>query len=242
MDYAQLIEEVTRLVIEELKKINNTPSSSYLVLIDEEMDNFEGLLDVLTKISGGASFTFVLNQNQKEDVAQIFKDAHFIVTPPRGDFKKIASKFSKVIVPYLSITSLVKITSLLGDEPLTGILLHSLILGVPTFVCTDYILSIKYQNPNAPRKILNKVSSLLEELKSMGVELVQLESLPEKSKREAISVETESNIGFKHVVTNEDILVAVEQKIEVLNFPRGTIITPLARQTAQQYGIEINIV
>jgi len=76
---------------------------------------------------------------------------------------------------------------------------------------------------------------------SYGVEFIKLEDLVEKVVSEFIEqkpYEIKTGDGRREVVTNEDVLLFYRSKNKVINVSIGAIITPLARDTAKELGIE----
>jgi hypothetical protein len=250
MDNQSMLEEITRLVIQELEKISGNTSVSpdvnsanFLVVLDPEMAEFSSLMDILQKIGGKANYRIVVDDKRAGALKQAAGNFPYIpvINVERQDYGKIIRGIDRIIIPLLSVTCLSKIASLTGDEPVPGICIQGLLSGIPVTVCTDNIHSLKFSDCVRPKKLLAMVQAHLTVIQEMGIEPVQLQKLPETVKDKKREKEI-SPAAMKNVITNEDVMTAVHQKVKDINFPRGTIITPLARETARNYGIEINIV
>lgn len=249
MDYRELVDEITRLVILEIEKASRNvlvssgkpDPGSLLFLMDPEMDEFGQFFDVLARsFPQGTSHRLVAPQALSvriRDVAGVVP-CTILEDPPRTDYRAIAAGAGRVVVPHLSVTSLSKMANLIGDELLPGIGTHALLLGRPVMVCTDFLHSLNFSDTATSRKILSSLRGSLSTLQEMGAVPFQMKSFREALLEKALPAEQGP---VKNVVTNEDVLVAAAQKKTRLNFPRGTIITPLARETAAQNNIEINL-
>jgi hypothetical protein len=249
MDYQNLIEEITRLVMEELNRIPTgsvnpgSGAADVVVLVDPEMDDLSGFVDILRKSAERVRYRIVICERILEPLKRVAGTLKYtpVINPARHEFKSIIKGAEQVIIPGLSVTSLSKIAGLIGDESVSGIAIKSLLDGIPVIACTDSIHSLKFSDCERPKKLLAMIRANLTTLEDMGVQITQLEKLPGII-GERKPVDPDMSFGVKNVVTNEDVMIAANQKLKVLNFPRGTIVTPLARDTAKNMGIEINLV
>lgn len=252
MEYEDLIEEITRLVIQELEKSSDVNVSlqedsltrEIAVLVDPEMTSFDEMFDVLGRITGKKlGYTLVLPGEKVELLksSQTITSYRVITDPPRCDYSRIAAKADEVVIPYLSVTQLSKIANLIGDEMTCGIALQSLLLSKPVTICTDNVHSIKFTEATLSKKLLSMIGERLSILEQLGIRLVQLKSLGENIALEKSSPASPES-GKKQVVTSEDVKVLSQQQIKELNLPRGSIVTALAQREAKKLGIRINIV
>jgi hypothetical protein len=249
MDYQHLIEEITRLVMMELRKFpaealhKSGALTEVVVLIDPEFDDLSGLVDILQKKTEQARYKIVMCERHLEPLKKVAGTVKFtpVVEPPRQRFAEVLWSAEQVIIPYLSVTTVSKIARLIGDEPVPGIAIKALLDGVPVVACADSIHGLKFSDCARPKKILGMIQDNMTLLEDMGVELVQLEKLPDRI-GERKPEDPDSTIGIRNVITNEDVRIAANQKLKTLNFPKGTIVTPLARDNARKLGIEINLV
>ena len=249
IDYKNLIEEITRLVMMELRKLpaevlfDSGIRADIVALVDPEFDDMPGLVDVLQKKADQVRYKIVISESQLESLKNAAGSLEFtpVVNPSREMFAQILWSAEQVIIPYLSVTALSKTAGLIGDEPVPGITIKALFDEIPVIACSDNIHGLKFSDCTRPRKLLEMVHTNLAVIEGMGIELVQLEKLPEKIAVKK-PVDPDSEIGAKNVITNEDVRIAANQNLKSLNFPKGTIVTPLARDTARSLGIEINLV
>lgn len=252
MNYSQLVEEITRLVMEELQKAStgNTGGnpeesrSQVIVLLDEETEDPGSILETLGKVSGGVPNYHVVIPQCLEDAVKAASGS-FSYNPvtglKRNRFKSLVSRADRVVIPFLSVTTLSKIAAMIGDEPVSGVCLQALLQGKPVAVCADNIHSLNYSGVNTGGKLMAAIRHNMEVLKELGIEILQLNSLPGNVPAKKADPATPT-VGVKNVVTAGDVAVAAEQKLKLLNFPRGTIVTPLAFDKAKELGIEIRLV
>lgn len=250
MMYESLVEEITRLVMAEIGKIQENSSSSstgrakVLVVLDDETEDLSQIFDTLGKVSGELPDYHIFIPEHLTDM--VSNSSGFLRFTPinslkRHQFKGLVEKMDRVVIPFLSITSLSKIVGMTGDEPVPGLCLHALTLGKPVSVCTDGIHALSYAGIKNESKLMSIIRSNLKVLEEMGVETVQINKL-----KENIGIKlpeaSQTTVGMKNVVTKDDVTIAFDQGHKSLNFPRGTIVTPLARETAANLGMEINLV
>lgn len=255
MNRDQLIEEITRLVMEELGKAGRSVSAPtapgqdaqnrrILILLDDEMEEPLSLFDVLGKTAGSLPrFSVYVPEGIRAviDSAVISLPLTFLNKIGRGEYGRIVRPFESVILPHLSVTSLTKMANLIGDEVLPGVAISALLAGKPVTVCTDNIQALKFEGLNSHSRLMNMIRLNLKTLEELGFRPAQIADLPDVLREEPAKL-TAPLTGAKCVITREDVMTATARKEKVLNFPRGTIVTPLAHETAKTLGISINIV
>ncbi len=252
MMYESLVEEITRLVMAEIGKMQENSAASstnpdrakVLVVLDDEAENLSQVFDTLGKVSGELPDYHIYIPEHLSDMVR--NSAGFLRYTPidslkRHQFKGLVERMDRVVIPFLSITSLSKIVEMVGDEPVSGCCLRALMAGKPVSVCTDGIHALTYTGIKTESKLMSIIRSNLKILEEMGAETVQINKL-----KENIGVKpaepAQPTVGMKNVVTQGDVTIAFNQGHKTLNFPRGTIVTPLARETATNLGMEINLV
>lgn len=250
MDYQELIEEITRLVMLEMAKFPSSGGQASgkktLVVLDGEIEDIEGVFSALEKMDSPLPVFYVYIPPELE---QEMKSLNILLpfTPLTGinrrNFKKALEGMEQVIVPYLSVSTLSAIANLTFTDSTAGLCVTALTLGKPLIFCSDNIHSLNYSPLKENKKIMGMIRVNLTTVEEMGAKVIQLNKVRDEIKQqEKETPPAEVSPGIKNVVTNDDIMVAVNQNIKVLNLPRGTIVTPLARDTALALGVEIKIV
>ena len=252
MNYEFLVEEITKLVMAEIEKVSqgspmqggSGDAARVLVVLDDETEDIDSIFDVLSKVAGTLPNYQIYIPSHLVDLVN--NNGQYLRFTPiyelkRHQFKTVVAGVDRVVIPFVSVTSLTKTANLIGDEPVPGLCIKALMEGKPVTVCTDGIHSLGYSGLKTDSKIMNMIQANLKTLEELGIETVQINKL-----KENIGIKPEepvqAAVGVKNVVTNDDVMIAYNQGQKVLNFPRGTIITPLARETAEAMGMEINLV
>ncbi|MCD4784359.1 MAG: hypothetical protein K8T10_11115 [Candidatus Eremiobacteraeota bacterium] len=246
------MEQITRLVMVELEKmspdspqnIKSGEKTRVLVLLDEETEDLSTVIDVLGKVETGMPDYHIYIPDDISD--QVKSCAGFLRYKPiagikRASYSRVVSGVDKVILPFLSIPALTKIANLIADDPVSGLSIKALLMDKPLLVCTDNIHNLKYSGARTESKIMALINANLKTLEDLGAQTIQLKSLSGMMGDQPVQKVT-TDVGVRNVVTKEDILVASDQKLKMLNFPRRTIITPLANGTATALGIEIRLI
>ena len=249
MDYNELVEQITRLVMEEVERTSRAAGTApspggekVLVLVDPGMEEFEPFFSGLAREgTPGTRYTLVMPRELEESAragAGLFP-YDIVADPPRSSYKALLGGTDRVVIPHLSVTALNKLANLIGDEPVAGIAMEALLQGVAVTACTDYVHGLNFGDSSPSQKVFALIRRSLETIREMGVSTVQMGKIGAEMTK---TVQKPVSGGKRHVVTNEDVFVAADQKQKILNFPRGTIVTPLAWDTAKSLDIEIRLV
>ncbi len=129
------------------------------------------------------------------------------------------------VVCMLSLSLAGKIASLDDEVGASKLALRALLAGKRVIGVTDALES----SQSAPRALSVAVEERLRALRAFDVRLAKLE---------CIEGELSGNAPAKGLITEDDILA---HGAGVIRAPRGTVITPLARDRASEKGIEIII-
>lgn len=147
--------------------------------------------------------------------------------PPRP-----VSEYQSILLPFLTISSLAKLATLIWDTPLTSFIGDILIAGKRGVFFQHSVPFLK--NKNLPQGITMLINLYLSRLESFGmtpmIEEEWWEELPKYSHSEEKS---------RVVITQEDIREFKAKGQSTINLSAGAIITPLAREIAKDAGIEI---
>jgi len=252
MDYQGLIEEITRLVMLELNRIGDVQQSTLqnvdrcclLIVPDPEMPDFSSVFEAVRTFSAkGARVSVLVSQGLEQAIKSSLSATGCTLAPDpgRSGYGRLMESATHVVVPFVSVTTLSKISALIGDEAVSGVSLHALMTGKPLILCTDYIHSLSFSDTKQSKKILSIIRANLAVVEEMGAVLTQAGRLGDIVFSPATTVQvTEGSV--RNVITKEDVIFAYNQNVKVMNFPRKTIVTPLAKDTAESLGIVINLV
>ncbi len=157
----------------------------------------------------------------------------------------------QVIIPTLTLNSAVKIALGIADTITTNVIAHGIMEGIPIIAARD---GCDLKNPirlqvgmdRAPAAYLATMESYLNTLESYGIRLVEARNLYSNiTKRETMIIpETQKQEDFRDYKINKKVLsrgdIAEAKGMgNVLHVPVTTIITPLARDAAKEFGMRI---
>lgn len=150
--------------------------------------------------------------------------------------KEIVEKHYCIIGPNITVNTLSKVTLGMVDSFISTLVWSFLHKGKPVYL--DFSAARKFLGEKSDNEKINgTIHNYISILKDMGVcELVPgkyLESILDKSNSKDI------DIYYKKVITESDLKDL--PKGERLILPKGTIITPLAKDKANLLGIQLEI-
>jgi hypothetical protein len=142
-----------------------------------------------------------------------------------------------IVVPILTMTLCSKIAHLIADDQPSQVVLAALMESKPIIVGAEEITFLNRFSAQLPKPLVSVQNSTMEIVRSMGLREVPLKSLESEIKRLMARV---SSFGRgANVITKTDIEAAVREGKTKLEFMRGTIVTPLAREYAEMMHIAI---
>jgi hypothetical protein len=162
-----------------------------------------------------------------------------------------------VVVPLLSVNTISKLSQLIADNLATNLLLHALFMGKPVIAAKDGAdptgkgrrdLNFHRGSPALSRALLRRLRTVAD----YGCQLTEVKRIREAT-NSAITTETgllpksrradEHPVGsmFIHagkVITAANVLQAHRLGVD-LGFHPGSLITPLAQDVAEKYGVAL---
>lgn len=160
-----------------------------------------------------------------------------------------------VAVPLFSVNTLSKLALLVADSLPGNIVLHALFMGKPVLVAVDGVhpedpdrKRLGFESPNAALRAA--VFHRLETVARYGCVLSDLRSLRAKILQAAEaagaplaggnvpSFQKQLPWSGRHIITASDVR-RVSQANGVLTIPAGARLTPLARELAERYGVQL---
>jgi len=158
----------------------------------------------------------------------------------------IEKSYSKIIGPNITMNTLSKVSLGMIDSFISNILWTYLYNGKDVYI--DFSSVSNYLGKPSKNKAINKqIDTHINNLKDMGVvEIVEgqyvdkilgKQILDETSN---IKIETNNSYDSKKIITEKD-LTNFSSKGDTLVLPKGSILTPLARDKAKELGINIEI-
>lgn len=203
-------------------------------------------------IDQGISTLKLLNNNQiytrifaEEDYFRSSKMDHFIELSGNDDWTKlvdftgeIEDQFDELFIPITSFSLVSELVHFINYRPLARIIQRALLKGKKVTMIEEtanpYSTFIREANWDKGTNVLKQeLFTQLKKLQGYGVTLIHSEQVKSHFKTE----ETRR----KNLLTEEDVLKARRNQQKVIYITNGTLITPLAMDTAREIGIHITI-
>lgn len=259
MDLEKLIEEITKIVIERLEG-DQSQKPSYInalpvVLLPVSYGSITWnevckiMNDII--IQDGIEIVPAADEMDRAYIEKVWNNVTFYSFSQFNTISpKLLSRASLLAVPLFSLYNLARVvnfTPLLLSE---RVILDALQKGLKVIIAEDEF------HPEAPARkeasfdkgtasFKDQVNLYKKRLISWGAEFVSLQKLPGRIKSEFKKEESLKIIPFtgkREVLTNEDIILFSGSSEKIIKVSPGAIITPLAKDTARELGIEIKIV
>lgn len=152
-----------------------------------------------------------------------------------------------VLVPVLTQNTAAKLAHTLSDSLASTLIMQALMLGKPVVAAenaADPLDSwrVKKNMGQCPPGLLQTLQDNLRKIKDYGIQLVRVDNLAEECQKKvarSIEMELSSPKAKKSVLDAAAIKAAAGHGLKSIAVLPGTIITPLARDVARDYGIEL---
>lgn len=160
------------------------------------------------------------------------------VVPPPEVWDDLVRSVEAVVLPFAPLDVLAKAAMLLVDVPPVGAAVAALIQGVPVLAGGDDAERLTRHSARIPGGILSVVQGHVRTVQGMGL-LLEAPAQIATHLSGGLARPAASASGGRDVVTNEDVLAALQAGLQVLEVAPGSIVTSLARETASRSGIEV---
>lgn len=161
---------------------------------------------------------------------------------------------SAFIIPTLTLNTAAKIALGIADNMASNLASHMIMSGIPFIAAKDACdlqSSVRAQLGfnKAPKAYLDNMEAHLRTLESYGVKLVEAKDLYEAVQqsvftfsnptKQAIAPPDKHIYDFKKKVLTRTDIIEAKQKEWILKVPQTTILSPLALESAKEFGVEI---
>ncbi|MEW9671963.1 hypothetical protein [Ammoniphilus sp. 3BR4] len=148
------------------------------------------------------------------------------------------SAYSHLLVPVLSYSLASRVVSLDDREPFSRTILQALmrgkkVAGLPLAADPYHPQWSRNGFGNASPLLKQEMKSRLQQLRGYGIEMLEADQV-----KGWIARSNRLSAG-RNLLSQHDVLSARAKQQQVIDVPPHTIITPLARDLALQYGIEL---
>jgi hypothetical protein len=155
----------------------------------------------------------------------------------RNEWCEMVKDMDLVVVPVLTIGTLVKISNLIDDEPASAIVLDALLNGKDVVVSSNRVVPSGTGRITVPPIILDTVSSHLQKIKKYGIHLTLLQNLQNTVRR----LSSPNRIQSRPVVHTKYVRDWINEGETHVSVPKNALITPLAKEEAKDLGLILDI-
>jgi hypothetical protein len=251
------VSEALNWIVEEVIRRIEARSKKALVIFTGAAIGFQESISQLNALQAEGWNLRILLSNSAEYVLtpqlikkQLNVEEVYLEREVKG-LKPLYGDVGQLIIPTLTLNSAVKIALGIADTITTNVIAHGIMEGIPIIAARD---GCDLKNPirlqvgmdRTPTAYLATMETYLNTIESYGVRLVEASNLYSSitRKQTTISSETQKQTDSsayritKKVLSRGDIAEA-RQMGNVLHVPATTIITPLARDAAKEFGMRI---
>jgi hypothetical protein len=255
VDYEALVQTVTREVLRRLQDGQpvKPEGGQLLAVFTGGVIGLEQALAELKRLkTDGARFTVVLSQAAEQVIGveriqtALGNDVEIVYSHSPYPGRQL-QEAKGVLVPVLTRNTAAKLAVTLADTMVATLIFQALMLGKPVLAARDAADPQKVWrvgNPaaKAPPGLMNALEANLKKLESLGMRLLPVERLAGEAASLVLKEEqpTQHKPAAKRGVLNaETIKAAAAQGNRKLWIAPGTLVTPLARDLAHEYGVEL---
>ena len=160
---------------------------------------------------------------------------------------KLLREVDIILVPVLTQNTAAKLAYTLSDSLVSTLIMQGLMLGKPVIAAINAAdpqdsWRVKGNMGKCPPGLLQALRENLRKVEGYGIQLVQVEDLAEGSRKilnHTLNTSLSVPAAKKSVLDAAAIKVAAESGLKSITASPGTIITPLAKDVARDYGIAI---
>ncbi len=159
-------------------------------------------------------------------------------TPVDHFTKEIEDEFDQLFIPVASFSLVSELVHFFDSRPLAKIIQRSLLKGIKVTMVEDivnpYSQSIGERDWDKGTSFLkNELFNQLKKLQGFGVTLIHSDQVKSYFQRQ--------NAGRRALLTEEEVIKTNRNHQKEIFLSSGTLITPLARDTARNLGIRLTL-
>ncbi|NOU99833.1 hypothetical protein [Paenibacillus planticolens] len=229
-------EVVTELLLKKEKPAAAAVRNSVMIVVADERHAAE-VKQLISDISASARVIVAYCGDAPLPVYESAPDSNYeqivLTGSDRSRWSEAVQQADIVVLPVLSIGTLVKIASLIDDEPSSGVIVNALVSGKEAVVSSSYVLPTGGDKLSVPPAIQDAVSDHLQLLSKYGVHVVYMKHLAVKVTKLSLTPRSAKRplIHAKHV---RDWVNEGETEISL---SANVLMTPLAKEEAKLLGL-----
>ncbi|WP_025640634.1 hypothetical protein [Schnuerera ultunensis] len=232
-------------ITKKIGKVDSTPSDNrILVVFTGSNIELDERIEELKQLKGKGmdfSLAFSFMGERILNVESIINSLNPIEIYREEDIfqlEKIVEKHSSIIGPNITMNTLSKVSLGMIDSFAPNIIWTFLYKGKPAYL--DFTSTRNYLGaPSKNKEIKDIIENYIDKLKRMGAMEIKTGSYGVQILKDQDFTIQKGENGFNKVITERDLINYNLR--ESLILPKGTIITPLAKDRAKELGIKIEI-
>ncbi|HZG71951.1 MAG TPA: flavoprotein [Chondromyces sp.] len=251
-------DEIISMIVEEvIKRLQERMKKATVLFTGGAYGFQESLQQIKYLLEEGWDLTILLSNSAEYVLTpQLIKDelglSNVHVEREVKGLRPYYEGVSALILPTLTLNTAVKISLGIADNLATNLASHIIMKGLPIIAAKD---GCDLRNPiradfgldKASKAYMDKMDQYLQTLESYGVRMVEAKNLSLAVRENVLTFFKNEEAGSKprvikdfkkRVLTRSDIIEASRKSI-ILNIPSATIVSPLALETAKEFGVEI---
>ncbi|MEI8216219.1 MAG: flavoprotein [Eubacteriales bacterium] len=250
MDY----EILTEKVIEEVMKRLSTKQSKALIIFTGSSAGYdESLNQVKLLVERGWEIEVIVNRCSegiftKEKFNSDFQGMTLYFESRYPVDKDMLDGVDIILIPVLTVNFAAKMALGISDTPVSALVAYGLINGIPIMGVNKACLPENRirkdcRNKKKPGAYYKMIHGYLSRLEEFGVRMVSIEKLSEEAESQCMKIDKSEIENHRNatcdVISKEYIMDMNKKGLSQIAVSRKTIITALARETANELGVEI---
>ncbi len=268
MDNEEMVQIVTKEILRQLQQNpvitegQSLPAlHKALVIFTGGTIGFEQGLAEIKKLQGLCSTVTVVLSAAAEQILGIERitealGSHIDIVTAQSPYPgKTLREVDIMIIPVLTQNTAAKVAHTFSDTMVSTLILQGLMMGKPivaAYNAADPLDSwrMQYAMGNSSSGLIKALQENLQKLAGFGMELIPVDNIATVS-RKRLCREKQMTVKqtMEQAVSKPDhkkavldaaaIQTAAQSGTKSIMVPRGTILTPLARDVAREYGVEL---
>ncbi|MFH1453788.1 MAG: hypothetical protein ABIH00_07395 [Armatimonadota bacterium] len=241
MNQKDLVDIITREVISKFdstrkNKDKSVRKNKMLVLVNELLGVKKFTENLLTmEESDNWDFSFIFIDEKVSSKKLLYLEDHIDVVSDKSHIKSVIGNFDAVLITDLNISQLSSSAALIGADEVSSLIIDCIFNNRLIYIGGENFDPVKLTS--VPFPVRDAILQNIRTLNSYNINFVQLDDMPGILRR--LSGVKISLSAKKKIIIKDDISEGFQKGLKELILYPGDIITPLARDEAKKYGIEI---